>query len=83
VLSEASLVLSSDGYSDGGPGFDYITGSKFYSLVQWACPVPATTAGKVRISMSANGFSGNERATDPTGGAQPVALQIIWKQYQP
>ena len=76
-MSEASLVLTSDGFADGIPGFNYITGSKFYSLVQWACPVPATTAGKVRISMSANGFSGNERATDPTGGARPLPLQIM------
>ena len=81
VYKDADLVYSDDACAGqqnddagggecpgGGPGFGYIDTARFYSHVEFACKVPATAAGSVRVSFSANGFSGNERALDPVGG---------------
>ena len=66
VLSDASLVKSGTAFN-GEPGFQSITGSKFLETADFACKVPATKVGTVRVSFSANGFNGDERALDPEG----------------
>ena len=66
VASDADLVKTDTAFNNE-PGFTYIKGSQFLESAEFACPVPSTTSGIVRVSFSSNGFNGNERALDPEG----------------
>jgi len=66
VASDADLVKTPTAFN-AEPGFTYIKGSQFLESAEFACPVPSTTSGIVRVSFSSNGFNGNERALDPEG----------------
>jgi len=69
VLSNAQLVYSDKAYNSS-PGFKYITGTAYYDQISFACEVPVTKIGAVRVSFSANQFTGNERAQDPNKGEE-------------
>ena len=65
-MADADLVYKDDAF-ESEPGFAFIGSTAFYETVEFGCKVPPTLAGPVRVSISANGFSSNERALDPEG----------------